>query len=334
MGSTSPRGSRRWPSRAGSCVARNVHDQVKDKLALASSRPAGTGSRTSPSRSRSGAWCSAGRGRTARRRSLRTVGRGSRGPGVPILARGRCGGLWWFDLARPRRSGARRHSPGSLRSRCCRSTISAATAEELLRRRDDRGPDHRPRQGLRPGRHRPQLRVRLQGPARRRRRKSPASSASATSSRAASAGPATGSASMRSSSTRPPVVTFGQTGRPQRRGRLRRPGRGDRAHRRGARGGADARPSRPGWRGLPTTNLEAYDYFLRAEQAAKCGHHRAPARRSPCTSGRRHSIPPSPTPSQPRRGRRSTSGATTSTSRCRHLWRAKPPTRWPVVPSS
>ena len=48
---------------------------------------------------------------------------------------------------------------------------------------------------------------------------------------------------------------------------LRPPGRGDRSDRQGAVGGADGDRTEPMAR-LPTESLEAYDYYLRAEQLA------------------------------------------------------------------
>ena len=154
----------------GVCIARNVHNQVKDKLAFRF-EPAGRHRvkniaepvevwRVAP-----GEVAVRAAGRRSRR--SRPVYAAAAALAFLLLLVAGAAGWWWYDLRGPDEA-AHRHSPGSLRSRCCRSPTSAARRRSLLRRRDDGRPHHRPRQGPRPGGHRPQLRVRLQGAPRRR----------------------------------------------------------------------------------------------------------------------------------------------------------------------
>ena len=81
----------------------------------------------------------------------------------------------------------------------------------VLRRRDDRGPDHRPVEVRRTVCHRAQFDVRLQGQGAATCARSRKRSASATCWRAACDAAATTSASTRSSSTRRPAPTCGPT---------------------------------------------------------------------------------------------------------------------------
>ena len=139
----------------------------------------------------------------------------------------------------------------------------------LFCRRHHRRPDHRSYQAVGSRRHRPQLGLRLQGKP-LAWQMSGATSASASSSKAASGGPAIRSASTRSSSTPRPATIYGPIDSIAASRSIRRPGRDEPRDRQGARVKPSAteseRMSRP-----PTANLEAYDYYLRAEQAARTG---------------------------------------------------------------
>ena len=133
----------------------------------ASSRPAGTGSRTSPSRSRSGAWRPA-RSRRALPEALATPSSLAAVPPAPARHGGRRRRLVVVRGAQPamgsrtvsarpahhRRAGVRR----SWRRR----------APEASGRRLRRGSDHRARPIARPARDRPQFQLHLQGQAGRR----------------------------------------------------------------------------------------------------------------------------------------------------------------------
>ena len=91
---------------------------------------------------------------------------------------------------------------------------------------------------------------------------------------------------------------------------------------------------------LPTTDLEAYDYFLRAKQLARTGF-RPQLRRKPCSfmRRRRRSIRRSPTHTPPMRGLPPMSGAATSLTSCPGQWRASgpmnmPAPRWSLTPEA
>ena len=80
----------------------------------------------------------------------------------------------------------------------------------------------------------------------------------------------------------------------------------------------------------PTANLEAYDYYLRGEQAARTGRPAAPARGAGFLCAKRLlSIRPSPRLTRPTPAPPSTFGATTMTMCCRALRRANAPMRAP-----
>ena len=85
-----------------------------------------------------------------------------------------------------------------------------------------------------------------------------------------------------------------------------------------------ARMARP-----PTANLEAYDDYLRGEQAARTGRPSALREALDFYARRLLSIPPSPRRSRPTRARRYMFGATPMTMCCKARSRANAPTRTP-----
>ena len=81
----------------------------------------------------------------------------------------------------------------------------------------------------------------------------------------------------------------------------------------------------------PTANLEAYDYYLRGEQAARTGGVTASARGAAFYERAVALDPPSPTPSRPMPARPSISGAIPLTTCCKARRRASGPTRRQAV---
>ena len=161
----------------------------------------------------------------------------------------------------------------------------------LFQRRDHRGPDHRAVALSRPGRDRPQLLLRFQGPgAGRGRDRAPAGRALPPRGQRAQGGRAGADhgPADRCRHRRPPL---GRALRPRARRHLRGPGRGGRHHRRHARGRIQAAGVERAKR-KPTHDLRRLR--LRAAGAWSTSPATAPTptrRRAACSSARSRSIP-------------------------------------------